>query len=79
MTLNIKLPDEVITQAGNNLPICSDEEISSAIIAALEKMLECGMAEYTTGIQSIEVRPGGTTIGLSYRALLIRLDAGEKP
>lgn len=76
VTLNIKLPDEVIYEAAQRLRACSAREVSSAIIAALEKMLEIGMA--TLGRE-----PSWTDYSLPLdgepNALIIRRDAREKP
>ena len=87
MTIKIKLSDSVIEAFRNSdrelFEEISDEEIRYGITAALEAMVECGMARVAFG--EIDLDEYGDTWFANekwetgdFPALIIRLDGGKK-
>lgn len=78
MSLNIKLPNAVIDAFHGEYDEAKSGTTALGIIAALEAMVECGMAKKSsfhiseaTGWEATESWSG------YYNSLIIRLDAGE--
>ena len=80
MTFKIELSDSVIEAFRNSdrelFEEISDEEIRYGITAALEAMVECGMASLVE--QSGEPYINTMTPAVTYPYIIIRLDGGKK-